>query len=213
MDILDCYRLLNLQSGVSLAEIKTAYRRLARQYHPDVNPQDKYARDKFMAVHTAYKFLMSVYSHVPNNQQQENTKSQTSSPTKNNDVNSQSETKEKTRVKVEVKESVFKSNPLLSEIEAEIKRHSYQNLQQLLKENRFARAIALVEGLAQRIPNDPEIRQWQAITYQRWARQLISDRQLDKAKIYLKKALRTDPYNRALWIEVEREVRRIEQIV
>jgi tetratricopeptide (TPR) repeat protein len=82
----------------------------------------------------------------------------------------------------------------------------------LLKYRRFARAIALVEGLAQRIPQDPEVRQWQAIAYQSWGRHLVNERQLDKARIYLKKALRTDPHNRSLWAEVERDFRRIEQI-
>jgi tetratricopeptide (TPR) repeat protein len=83
----------------------------------------------------------------------------------------------------------------------------------LLKYRRFARAIALVEGLAQRIPHDPEVRQWQAIAYSSWGRHLVNERQLEKARIYLKKALRTDPHNRSLWAEVERDFRRIEQLL
>jgi tetratricopeptide (TPR) repeat protein len=82
----------------------------------------------------------------------------------------------------------------------------------LLKYQRFPRAIALIEGLAQRIPEDLEVRQWQAIAYQRWGRHLIGERQVDKARIYLKKAVKTDPHNRALWAEVERDFRRLEQI-
>ncbi len=93
-----------------------------------------------------------------------------------------------------------------------MKETSYEQLQQLLRSHRFPRAIALVEGLAQRLPQDSEIRQWQAITYQRWGRQLIQERQLDKARLYLKKALRTDPQNRSLWAEVEQDFRRMEQI-
>ena len=82
----------------------------------------------------------------------------------------------------------------------------------MLKEQRFPRAIALIEGLARRIPQDPEVKQWQAIAYQRWGRQLIQERQLDKARIYLKKALRTDPHNRSLWAEVERDFRYMERL-
>jgi tetratricopeptide (TPR) repeat protein len=93
-----------------------------------------------------------------------------------------------------------------------LKQHSYDQLQLLLKAQRFPRAIALVEGLAQRLPQDKEVRQWQAITYQRWGRQLIHDRQYDKARVYLKKALKTDPHNRALWSEVEREFQRLETV-
>jgi tetratricopeptide (TPR) repeat protein len=109
------------------------------------------------------------------------------------------------------KQSV-QSTPL-SAVEKQLKWQSYGQLQQLLKEGRFARAIALVEGLSQRIPQDPEVRQWQAIAYQRWGRHLVSERQLDKARIYLKKALRTDAHNRSLWAEVEQDFRRIEQML
>jgi Tfp pilus assembly protein PilF len=41
----------------------------------------------------------------------------------------------------------------------------------------------------------------------------VKDGQLDKARIYLKKALKTDPHNRSLWAEVERDFRRMEQMV
>jgi tetratricopeptide (TPR) repeat protein len=93
-----------------------------------------------------------------------------------------------------------------------LKQQSYDQLQLLLKTQRFPRAIALVEGLAQRLPADTEVRQWQAITYQRWGRQLIQNKQYDKARVYLKKALKIDPHNKALWSEVEREFQRLEQV-
>ncbi|PLZ81405.1 molecular chaperone DnaJ, partial [Fischerella thermalis WC217] len=48
------------------------------------------------------------------------------------------------------------------------------------------------------------VRQWQAIAYQIWGRVLIKENQPLKAKIYLKKALKTDPHNKALWNEVQR---------
>lgn len=83
---------------------------------------------------------------------------------------------------------------------------------QLLKHQRFPHAIKLVEGLTQRLPLDPEIREWQAIAYQRYGRQLLNDNQLELARIYLKKALKTDPHNRSLWSEVERDFRRMEKI-
>jgi tetratricopeptide (TPR) repeat protein len=100
----------------------------------------------------------------------------------------------------------------LSPLEQQLKTNSYQQLQQLLREQRFPRAIALIEGLARRLPQDSEVKQWQAIAYQRWGRQLIQERQLDKARIYLKKALRTDPHNRSLWAEVERDFRSMENL-
>jgi len=60
MDLGYYYRLLELKSEVSLDEIKASYRRLARQYHPDLNPADQRAKDKFIALTEAYKLLVSV---------------------------------------------------------------------------------------------------------------------------------------------------------
>lgn len=96
--------------------------------------------------------------------------------------------------------------------EYRLKQEAYLQLKDLLKLQKFPRAIALVEGLAHRIPNDVEIIQWQAIVYQRWARQLISQGKSPKARIYLEKALRTDPHNPSLWSEVNRDFQRLEQL-
>jgi tetratricopeptide (TPR) repeat protein len=101
--------------------------------------------------------------------------------------------------------------PDLTQTDQQLKQNAYEQLQQFLREHRFPRAIALVEGLAQRMPQDIEVRQWQAITYQRWGRQLMNENQPEKARRYLKKALRTDPHNKSLWQEVEKDFRRLEQ--
>jgi molecular chaperone DnaJ len=51
------YDLLGLKKNASDKEIKQAYRRLARQYHPDVNPGDKSAEAKFKEINAAYEVL------------------------------------------------------------------------------------------------------------------------------------------------------------
>ncbi len=51
--------ILELQPGATRKEIKTAYRRLSKLYHPDVN-KDEQAREKFIAIHEAYQFLTEV---------------------------------------------------------------------------------------------------------------------------------------------------------
>lgn len=201
------YRTLELTVGASLEEVKASYRRLARLYHPDVNSEST-AREKFMAVAEAYKVLLEIAPSQP-------VPSAGVSPPEvtGETVSTVSSYWRPTyQVKVSKKEPSIQQNPRLSEIEIKLKESAYRELQHLLKYQRFPRAIALVEGLTQRIPDDPEIRQWQAIAYQRWGRQLIKERQLDKARSYLKKALKTDPHNRALWAEVERDFRRLEQI-
>jgi curved DNA-binding protein CbpA len=54
---LDYYNILQVSSHATLQEIKRAYRKLARQYHPDLNPNDPTAREKFQAVAAAYEVL------------------------------------------------------------------------------------------------------------------------------------------------------------
>lgn len=51
------YEVLGVSRSASADEIKSAYRRLARRYHPDVNPDDKSAEDKFKEVSNAYGIL------------------------------------------------------------------------------------------------------------------------------------------------------------
>ncbi|MGW8316233.1 MAG: J domain-containing protein [Bacteroidales bacterium] len=59
MNTHDCYRILGLHAGASEKQIKTAYRNLAFQYHPDRNP-DLDARIQFEAVNEAYHRLMEL---------------------------------------------------------------------------------------------------------------------------------------------------------
>lgn len=57
MEFIDYYKILNLSKKATEKEIKTAYRKLARKYHPDLNPNNKEAEDKFKQVSEAYEVL------------------------------------------------------------------------------------------------------------------------------------------------------------
>jgi DnaJ-class molecular chaperone len=51
------YDILGVKKGASEKEIKSAYRKLARKYHPDVNPGDKTSEEKFKEISEAYDVL------------------------------------------------------------------------------------------------------------------------------------------------------------
>lgn len=53
----DYYNILGIKKDAKADEIKKAYRRLARKYHPDVNPNDKTSEEKFKEVQEAYDIL------------------------------------------------------------------------------------------------------------------------------------------------------------
>ena len=57
MDFIDYYKVLGLDQKASNAEIKKAYRKLARKYHPDLNPNDKEAEMKFKQINEANEVL------------------------------------------------------------------------------------------------------------------------------------------------------------
>ncbi len=59
----DYYKILGLQAGSSTEEIKKAYRKLARRYHPDINHSPD-AKDKFILITEAYDFLISNHEKI-----------------------------------------------------------------------------------------------------------------------------------------------------
>ena len=57
MAYIDYYKILGVNKDASQDDIKKAYKKLARQYHPDLNPNDATAKDKFQAINEANEVL------------------------------------------------------------------------------------------------------------------------------------------------------------
>ncbi|MEM8506051.1 MAG: DnaJ domain-containing protein [Cyanobacteria bacterium P01_D01_bin.1] len=257
------YRTLGLGHSASFIEIKSAYRRLVRQYHPDLNPNEQ-AIAKFIAINEAYTALLDALPKAP-----KSASSSASELSDDADFRQRAAAAERLNLD-ELKRTLEKlglgnfqkadyphkahpdvanpdranpdrANPDRANLdranldranldEASIdrtkpgegqsveppliadqglKQDAYEQLRALLGQQKFPRAIALVEGLSNRLPTDVEINQWRAIVYQRWGRQLIHEGQLRKANIYLKKAMRVDPHNPDLACEVEQDLARL----
>ncbi len=214
MDLLDCYRLLGLRSGASFPDIKSSYRRLAQQYHPDINPDDERAKEKFIALTEAYKLLLQVIPPTADDSYK-NVSQAVETPQKQPTRVKETRQQRKHSVPKQPPQQQPKAQPKpphVAEIERRLKWKTYEQLQTFLKERRFPQAIALAEALVERLPHDTEVRQWLAISYQLWGRALISENQLLKARIYLKKALKTDPKNKSLINEVQRDFKKLEQV-
>ncbi len=193
-----CYQLLGICRGASLDELKAAYRSLARKWHPDLNPGDVEAHQRFITLNQAYQVLLvgiatptASRTHTP-----------TASPTHQTTV----------RVTTHRPSPQPAASNQASKNEHELKWQLYYELQSLLKQQQFLKAIVLIEGLAHHAPQDRQICQWQGIIYSQYGHQLVQQREFDKARIYLKKALKVDPHNRQLWQEVDRAFNRITQL-
>lgn len=58
MEFIDYYKVLGLTKDATQNDIKKAYRKLARKFHPDLNPNDKAAQKKFQQVNEAHEVLI-----------------------------------------------------------------------------------------------------------------------------------------------------------
>lgn len=57
MEFKDYYKILGVDKNATIEEIKKAYRKLAQKYHPDKNPGNKEAEEKFKDINEAYEVL------------------------------------------------------------------------------------------------------------------------------------------------------------
>ena len=208
MHLSECYRLLGIPRNATLDDIKVAYRRLARKYHPDVNPDDPTATDKFRLVQEAYKILKDAdKGDVPKVAfaREPSMRSHMATPAPKSP-------QPHPKIKIEVKQVNNQIDPINSNPELKLKLDLLRRVQDLLKQKKYLVAIAVVEGMSERFPSSPEVIHWKAVTYHRWSSELILVGKLREAEIYLNKALNTDPKNRELSFEVKRDLERVQNL-
>src|ERR1700743_2902586 len=58
MDFIDYYKVLGINKNATSDEIRSAYRKLARKHHPDLNPNDKEANKKLQEINDANEVLI-----------------------------------------------------------------------------------------------------------------------------------------------------------
>jgi tetratricopeptide (TPR) repeat protein len=177
-----CYQLLGISYQASIDELKTAYRALARKWHPDLNPDDAQAHQRFITLSQAYQVLLDNFAALsasPSPSTPQHPIPQPAPPTD-------------------------RSTP------PELKWQLFSQLKELLYQQQYLKAIVIIEGLARHTPDDPQICQWQGIIYSQFGYQLIERRDLNKARIYLKKSLKADPHNQQLWHQVNQAFNRID---
>ncbi len=207
------YRILGLRTGASFGDVKLAYRNLARLYHPDINPGDQLAKEKFIQVTQAYQALVNALPvEAIAAQRKANPSQAAKAPVQTTPSAATPRPSVPTTSPVKEVEFTVSPTPGGSEADQQLKVNSFKQLRELLKGQRFPRAVALVEGLVQRFPEDPEIRQWHAITYYRWGHDLLNHGNLQKAEACLKKARRVDPQNRSLCQALHHDFQRLEQL-
>jgi curved DNA-binding protein len=72
MAFIDYYKILEIDKKATEAEIKKAYRKMARKYHPDLNPNDKEAEKKFKEINEANEVLANTENRKKYDQYGEN---------------------------------------------------------------------------------------------------------------------------------------------
>ncbi len=182
-----CYQLLGICREASLDDLKTAYRTLARKWHPDLNPDDARAHQRFITLSQAYQVLLDDFAS-------RSVSHTSSAPTASTQP-----------------DRVPQPAPPTEQANApELKWQLFSQIKELLQQRQYLKAIVIVEGLARHSPDDLQVCQWQGIIYAQFGCQLIDRRDLNKARIYLKKALKADPHNQQLWHQVNKAYARID---
>jgi DnaJ domain len=190
------YQLFRLNPSASIAEIKTIYRQMAKAIHPDLNPNDPTARDRFNSLNQAYQLLLVAAQLTVDNI----------------DIDTEPELNHNSQTTTSVRVS-YVVDPPLSPKDLQLKIEVFDSLDKLIRQGNFTKAVTVVDMLVRVIPNCNEIFKKQSEVYFKYAQELVNQRaQLNLARTYLKASLKIDPHNQQRWQAVNREFNRIERL-
>ncbi|WAL62732.1 J domain-containing protein [Thermocoleostomius sinensis] len=198
------YQQLELPTNATVQQVKEAYRRLAKQYHPDLNPGDRWAAEQFLRIQQAYEMLITALEQAG-----------THSTHDRSDQEQEQASPRSTRVKVHVKKSADRATSSaaakLSPDQERLKQRVLSQIHRLLRHQQWQQAIYYAEDLAARFPQQPDVCRMLAKAYHGRALYLIDRRKYEEARPYLQKASKTDRHNRQLWQDINRAYQRIER--
>jgi hypothetical protein len=188
------YALFGLNPSASVDEIKTIYRQMAKEIHPDLNPHDPTARDRFYTLNQAYQLLLSASSVSER-------------------VDADANSGEDDRDCVDAVRVNYVVDPQLSPQDLQLKQEVFESLEKLIRQDNFAKAVSVIDLLVRVVPGRPEILKKQSEIYFKYAQDLVNRRtQLRLARTYLKASLKIDPHNQQRWQAVDRQFNRIERL-
>jgi tetratricopeptide (TPR) repeat protein len=193
------YELFGLTRSASIDEIKSTYRQMAKAIHPDLNPNDATALDRFNTLNQAYQLLLDAAQSVSNIDSEATTRAA---------VN------ENMDAKVDSVRVTYIVDPPLSPKDLQLKQEIFASLEKLLRQGEFKQAVTTIDLLVRVIPNRNEIVKKQSEVYFKYAQELVNGRrQLSLARTYLKESLKLTPHDRQRWEAVNREFNRIERLL
>jgi tetratricopeptide (TPR) repeat protein len=174
-----------------IEEIKSIYRQMAKEIHPDLNPNDATALDRFTILNQAYQLLLEAAQ---------------------SDTDSKIDTAPNPESNSKIRVDYVIDRPLCAE-DLQLKQEVFESLEKLIRQGNFKQAVSTIDLLVRVIPDRPEISKKQSEIYFQYAQDLVKQRsQLNLARTFLKESLRIDPHNRQHWQAVNREFNRIERL-
>ena len=198
---IDYYQVLGISPEADATQIKQAFRRLARRYHPDVAGLGSLTR--FQRISEAYQVLRD-----PASRQRFDLRRQSQRVTQRQPQKPQ---RQSTPRHKEPQVVVNRRYPWERDGQQQVIERAVKEIKRILRAQLYTQAVGQAEALAQQFPRSQEALHILALCYYRLGSTLLIEGDPQHSRIYLNKALETEPHNRELAFEVRRDLARLGQ--